>query len=101
LFMVYAFVLDTHPTPLIVWHVTSNTCPTCYFNPVTVLHPIHDRLFCIFSSHGPEATLFSSSTRCVKIIPSLVQLFTQLVHTAVIITECHQITLFSFSVLQT
>jgi hypothetical protein len=96
LFTVCAFILDTHPTPLIFWHFTSNTHPTHYFNPVTVhkinwLHPVHDRLFCILSSHTPGATFFSSSDRCVKFILSLVQLFT-LVHTAVIITECHQIT---------
>jgi len=42
---------------------TSNTCPTRYFNPVMLheinwLHPIHDRPFCILSSHTPEATFF-------------------------------------------
>ena len=82
LFIVYAFILDTHPTPLIFWHFTSNTHPTHYFNPVMVhqinwLHPIHDRLFCILSSHTTEAAFFSSSDICVKIIPSLAQFFTQ------------------------
>jgi len=48
---------------------TSNTHPTRYFNPVMVhqinwLHPIHDRLFCILSSHTPQATFFSSSDMC-------------------------------------